>query len=196
MPDIRLVIFDVDGTLAEKFTLDLLPGVKQFFDLLFNGECPDAPKAAIATNQGGVGMRYWMEKGGFGEPEKYPTREQVNERSEALMKKLGGDSRLPVYVSFRYMTKEGEWAPIPPEQEHNPRWEREWRKPLPGMLLEAMQEAGVEAEQTLFVGDREDDRVAAEAAGCTFRWAKDFFASPWKGCEEIAAIRALNQEPE
>ncbi len=58
MPGIKLVIFDVDGTLAEQFTLELLPGVEQFFQLLLQGGCSQAPKAAIATNQGGVGMRY------------------------------------------------------------------------------------------------------------------------------------------
>lgn len=184
----RLIIFDVDGTLAEQFSLDLLPGVKQFFDLLFMGDCPTAPKAAIATNQGGVGMRYWMEKGGFGKPEKYPTTEEIDERMQALVKMLGGDSNLPVYVSFRYVTKQGKWAPIPAEERDNPRWEQEWRKPLPGMLLQAMEEAGKGPGETLFVGDREEDQAAAEAAGCAFQWGKDFFAKSWDSCEQFEQL--------
>ena len=33
----------------------------------------------------------------------------------------------------------------------------------------------VEREETLFVGDMESDRFAAENAGCDFQWARDFF---------------------
>ena len=188
MPRIKLIIFDVDGTLAEQFTLDLLPGVKQFFELLSRGDCPHAPKAAIATNQGGVGMKYWMEKGGFGKPEKYPTPEEIDERMQELVKMLGGDSGLPVYVSYRFVTKQGKWVPLPPEQADNPRWQQDWRKPLPGMLLQAVQDAGVEPGETLFVGDREEDQAAAQAAGCVFVWAKDFFANPWNSCEQLEQL--------
>ncbi len=34
---------------------------------------------------------------------------------------------------------------------------------------------GVNPEETLFVGDMESDRQAAENAGCDFVWARDFF---------------------
>jgi HAD superfamily hydrolase (TIGR01662 family) len=191
MSPIKLIIFDVDGTLAKQFTLELLPGVKQFFELLFQAGCPHTPKVAIATNQGGVGMRYWMEKGGFGKPEKYPTAEEINERMEALVDKLGGDSQLPVYASFRFVNKKGKWTPVPPEQTDNPRWELEWRKPKPGMLLQAMEEAGTRTDETLFVGDREEDQAAAQATGCAFRWAKDFFAEDWTSCEQLELLTGL-----
>jgi phosphoglycolate phosphatase-like HAD superfamily hydrolase len=62
---IKLVIFDVDGTLAEAYRLKLLSGVEDFFNLVLAGNCSESPRVALATNQGGVGMRCWMEKKGW-----------------------------------------------------------------------------------------------------------------------------------
>jgi len=50
------------------------------------------------------------------------------------------------------------------------------RKPSPIMLLEVMRAAGVQASETIFVGDWETDCQAALAAGVEFAWARDFFA--------------------
>lgn len=184
---IRLIIFDVDGTLAVKYTLNLLPGVAEFFQLALNEECAPGLRLAIATNQGGVGMRYWMETGNFGSPKRYPTLHQIERRMAGLKKKLGSDA-IPVYVSFRYKDDAGQWAPVPPGEESNPRWSMAWRKPEPGMLLQAMQDAGVSAEETLFVGDSPDDHGAAKAAGCLFMGASAFFGRDWSNCETLSHL--------
>lgn len=55
------------------------------------------------------------------------------------------------------------------------------RKPAPGMILEAMKLADVEASETLMVGDRSEDEAAAKAAGVDFVWAKDFFGDEEHG---------------
>lgn len=49
------------------------------------------------------------------------------------------------------------------------------RKPKPGMLLKIMKQAGVSPNKTIFVGDSEDDRLAAKNASVRFMWAKTFF---------------------
>lgn len=49
------------------------------------------------------------------------------------------------------------------------------RKPKPGMLLDIMRKLGYERAQTLYVGDQDSDRLAAEAAGVRFISAKEFF---------------------
>lgn len=52
-------------------------------------------------------------------------------------------------------------------------WDR--RKPGPGMIFEAMDHFGIDQKDTIMVGDREEDRKAAENANVDFMWAKDFF---------------------
>ena len=48
-------------------------------------------------------------------------------------------------------------------------------KPSPAMINELMQGLGFEADDVVYVGDRDTDRAAAEAAGVQFAWANDFF---------------------
>lgn len=184
---IKLLIFDVDGTLAETYTLKLLPGVANFFQQYRGGECAHRPALAIATNQGGVGMRYWMETDGFGEPDKFPTKQAVDDRLDQLVQLMNVGVDISVYVSYRYQNRRGKWAPIPPGQEQNPRWRLEWRKPQAGMLRQAMADAGVLPAETLFVGDNDDDQGAAQAAGCKFACADKFFAQNWSSCEDFEA---------
>lgn len=49
------------------------------------------------------------------------------------------------------------------------------RKPNPGMLWGIMRDMEYPASDTIFVGDMDSDRQAAENAGVKFVWAKDFF---------------------
>jgi HAD superfamily hydrolase (TIGR01662 family) len=191
MKSFDLLIFDVDGTLAEKYVLDLLPGVKDFFRLLYHSGCQDVPGLAIATNQGGVGMRRWLKQRGSRKYEKYPTEDEIEKRMAELLVGLGAPADIPIYVSYRYLTKEGSWVPVPDEKSGSPRWQSSWRKPNPGMLEQAMKDAGTAAHRTLFVGDSPDDQGAARAAGCAFAWAGSFFASHWKSCEDLERLDEL-----
>lgn len=52
------------------------------------------------------------------------------------------------------------------------------RKPRPGMLLKIMAQLRFRPQETVFVGDAETDRAAAEAAGIGFVWAGEFFDWP------------------
>lgn len=165
----KLIIFDADGTLCERDTGRILPGVRETIAAL-----PDTVVVAIATNQGGVGLRYWMESAAFGEPEKYPTQAKVELQYGALPAAIGRPDAA-VYMCFAYQSKAGRIAPQPDGTQHDYRWSIGCRKPLPGMLLQAMNAAGVGARDTLMVGDRSEDRDAAQAAGAQFRWAHEFF---------------------
>lgn len=186
---IKLIIFDIDGTLLKTAALDVLPGVQDFFTLIWNSPCQPQVKIAIASNQGGVGLRMWMEQDHFGNPRGYPTAAQVEERLQALLTLIGAAPDLPVYVSYRYKNPEGVWSPVDIEKRGDPRWQAAWRKPAPGMLLQAMQDAGVNAQQSIYVGDRPEDEGAARAAGCAFYPAQDFFARDWSCCETLDALR-------
>lgn len=175
-----LYLFDVDGTIAERDTVNILPGVREWFKALDWR----VDKVAFVTNQGGVGLRYWMEKDGFGDPSKYPTREQVIHRLSEIEQELVPPTQelnSEIYVCFAYQSKTtGKWGPTPygaiadnfniPQE-----WSMYWRKPAPGMLLQAMFMADVKPSDAVMIGDSDDDLQVAQAAGVKFVWAKDFF---------------------
>jgi len=169
MQKAKLIIFDIDGTLTERDSDALLPGVAEWFEQHWNEQ-----HNALATNQGGVGLRYWMESGGFGEPSKYPDEDTVYQRIAAI----GALLHYPApYICFAYQSaKSGKWGPVP-ENVHpgDTRWKPEFRKPSPGLLFQAMEEHHVAPGETLMVGDFMSDKQAAEAAGCHFQWAWEFF---------------------
>ncbi|MCI0558729.1 MAG: HAD-IIIA family hydrolase [Nitrososphaera sp.] len=50
------------------------------------------------------------------------------------------------------------------------------KKPKPAMITELMRQFSVTPVETLFVGDDDTDRLAAEAAGVQFVYANEFFA--------------------
>lgn len=50
-----------------------------------------------------------------------------------------------------------------------------YRKPGPGMIQYLMDALGFAPQDTVFVGDLDSDRLAAEAANVKFEWANDFF---------------------
>jgi len=165
----KLICFDLDGTLIDFNDRNLLPDVTTWFQ-----EHRDEYKFALITNQGGVGLRYWMESGGFGDPERYPTQERVDARIQQVISELGGEWK--VYRCFAYQSsKSWEWSPTPEGKETDPEWSKEWRKPRPGMLVQAMQDYGVNSDDTLFVGDTSDDEYCAERASVEFRYNDKFF---------------------
>lgn len=172
-----LYIFDVEDTLADGRADVLRPEVVDYFTNHFDW---DNDKMAFATNQGGVGLRHWMEVGKFGDIGELPTQGEVLDRLIKLRDQIVGleETLCPIYVSYAYQSKTtGKWAPTPKYNDMN-EWSSAWRKPSPGMLLHAMAEANVAPADTVMVGDRDEDRLAAEAAGVRFILSKEFFGIP------------------
>lgn len=166
-----VIIFDLDSTLAYRDYDTIAPAPAAWLR-------EHRPRrVAIATNQGGVGLRYWMESGGFGEPEKYPMETAVRTRlatiTDAVQAITGGQVR--VYVAFRYYSQKGNWSPTPPGREAEPEWSEAWRKPNPGMLLQAASDFGVALADCLYVGDMDTDEAAATAAGMAYMDEKQLF---------------------
>lgn len=165
----KLYLFDLDGTLAGFDSNDLLPGVKAWFETK-----PSDCEIALCTNQGGVGLRHWMESGGFGNPEELPDEQSVWARISRIKGLLG--RQMAVYVCFAYRSKSsGKWAPTPIDCDGLPQWDQRSRKPEPGMLDRAMRDVKIEPCEALMIGDGDEDRIAAHLAGCDFMWAHDFF---------------------
>jgi len=174
-----LIIFDMDGTLIQRNMPELtfLDGVAEWFKSLSE---TNHPKIAIATNQGGVGLRYWMEIDGFGNPQNYPKANQVINQlldlKVALKEFSGFDLPVDLQFCFAYQSKKTEkWSPVPPDETILDRWNPNYRKPNCGMLVQARHNAEVGKDRVLYVGDREEDLQAAERAGIDFMWAHEFF---------------------
>lgn len=163
----NLYLFDLDGTLADRDSDTLYPDAQAWFDLY------PAANWMIVTNQGGVGLRHWMEKDGFGKPDEYPTEDMIWNRFRALFPAHILDR---VLVAYAYQSKSsGKWSPTPYDARLDFSWDKTWRKPSPGMLTYAMQLKHVARGDTLMIGDSEEDQQAATAAGCDFMWAWEFF---------------------
>lgn len=173
---IKLILFDLDGTLVEYKGTELYPDSLQW--LIEHGV---EYSLGIVTNQGGVGLRYWQETHHFGKPEELPTADDVRKHLIAILKQFPPQIRgfIEVFVCYAYQAKSNQkWSPTPENRGVEDGWDRDWRKPAPGMLLAAMRKAQVAPEDTLMVGDAAEDEQAARAAGCAFQWAWQFFGRP------------------
>lgn len=177
MKNYRLLIFDVDGTLTKPGIDRLLPHAETYFSNLADQYKNDiGPHIALAANQGGVGMRHWMEVGGFGDPSRYPTQSQAEAHIYGVANHIKKIYGIPaVYISFAYQSQKGKWAPTPSEEKDNPRWRQDWRKPAPGMLLAAMAEIGTSPQETLMISNDQTGQQAARSAKCDFLWHYEFF---------------------
>lgn len=158
----KLILFDADGTLR-RCTIEgqpcpnasgeweLLPKVREQLSV-FDWGSPHAGQVAfgIVSNQAGVGLGYMTEEVAY-----------------RLLQDLV-EAAFGIYPSTTCI----DMCP------HRPDEDCRCRKPKPAMLFVHMAKWEVRPSETLYVGDMDSDCQAAEAAGCDFMWAKDFFG--WK----------------
>lgn len=184
-----LVIFDLDSTLVEKWSAVPLPGVSEVLASMAQA----GHQIAVATNQAGVS---WRAKTG---QEKFPRPSDIGRRLLAVAEALPPlrqalwfvairDPRVPLSPGYyralaAAITRSA--APLCVRSSSNPAW----RKPGPGMLLEICKTLNVLPDDVVFVGDSEDDRCAAEAAGIHFIEASSFFSSPCQFLKSRPRVR-------
>jgi HAD superfamily hydrolase (TIGR01662 family) len=163
----KLFVFDVDGTVAERGTTALYPQVSPVLAIL-----KEWATIALATNQGGPALHDadWM-----GPKDSFPSLQEVWDIYNHVACLMGAT----LYMALAYKTIRGDWVYPKGLPADDPRLQHNWRKPYPGMLLQAAKDAGVEQHEVLFVGDQKTDHEAATAAGVQFCYAVDF----WKFCE-------------
>ncbi len=164
-----LFIFDLDGTLSEYKTGAILPGVTEWF-----AQKPAGAKIAIATNQGGVGLRYWNEERGL-DMGSLPTEDEAINAVYRTLEQLPDGLDSDVFISFRYQSQKGYWSPMPPGKSGDLRYDKRWRKPGAGMIYAAMTLTQVPPDEVLMIGDGDEDSLAAKIAGVAFQWADEFF---------------------
>ena len=152
---VKLVIFDVDGTLVTtksgatfRKTADdwqWLPGRLETLKVLQ----AQGVHLGIATNQGGVAFGYL---------------DPLEIRHELMM--MANEGHI-AYVEMCFSHPE---ATRPGYRDNSPR-----RKPGPGMLNEIIEASSEAKQDTLMVGDRPEDEQAAQNAGVAFMWGDEFF---------------------
>ncbi len=158
LTNIKLVIFDCDGTLVSTLSgatfrktaadWQWLPGrLEQLRQLKEAGI-----RMAVATNQGGVAFGYF-------------SQEDILAQL-AFMARVAGVPAGGLYICYTH--------PNASIEEYRAVDNR--RKPAPGMLLEAMRDFEASPEETLYVGDRPEDEEAAKNCRCQFIWASKFFS--------------------
>lgn len=142
-----LVITDRDGTLirdvpylARIEDIKFLPGVVESIRTLNNRKIP----VCVATNQSGVARGYFSEE----------FVRQSHDHMNALLKKEGAKIDLFLYCPH---LRDGKVSGY--DRECN------CRKPLPGLLSEALRYFGVSPENAMMVGDSPRDVEAARTAG-------------------------------
>jgi D-glycero-D-manno-heptose 1,7-bisphosphate phosphatase len=155
----RLVVFDKDGTLVKgvigkngkSHCPDTLETQEYFDDV--ESKCAELVRGGailtVSSNQGGVAFSIL-------------TSDEADLLVRAATEYIGG---LGYRVSFYHPN--GKIAPW--NQDHRT------RKPAPGMLFDLMEQCEFTSANTVMVGDWDTDKQAAEAAGCAFIWANDFF---------------------
>lgn len=132
-----------DGDLGDPAKAQLLPGVAAGLKRLKDA----GYRLVVVTNQGGVA------RGHYGEADV----DRVHARIAQLVDEESGGKR--VIDRFYY-------CPFHPEGTH-PDYRREhpWRKPRPGMLLQAAADLSLDLDRGWIVGDQARDILAGRAAG-------------------------------
>lgn len=193
----NLLIFDLDGTLAVKYTDEILPGVyEKFKELGYDPKQgaiahpmpnpynitravaqPKGIRTCIATNQGGVGLREIIEARGKPNQSKLtlPTVELVYERLKTISYMLTGSyHEMQVQAAFNLVDrKTGKWAKPYIHGDDLEQWNPEFRKPNPGMLNYFLNY--FQPETATYIGDRPEDKQAAAAAEIEFIHADTYF---------------------
>lgn len=147
----RAVFLDRDGTvirndgdLGDPDAVELLPGAAEAMRHLRQA----GYALVVVTNQGGVA------RGKYDEAAVHAT----HERLEQVLRRATG---LHAVVDAFY------FCPFHPEGTvERYRREHPWRKPAPGMLLEAAHAHALDLATSWMVGDQERDAQAGAAAGC------------------------------
>lgn len=150
-----LIIFDKDGTLAlnpdESRPANTLDEAQYFPDV--EAKCKqlrdEGHILAVASNQGGVAFGFMS-----------------REAAHALVKHAADTIGAVAYAVC---------VVHPKGRKAEARRESEFRKPNGGMIRYLMDALGFSAADTLYVGDMESDREAAQDAGVKFVDANTFF---------------------
>lgn len=155
--------------------------VGRFFDGLNNGQITG--QAAVLWPCYEVGQRYTLKRAGVEDRRlsHLPHEAQAEENAARLAESLGLASNR-VYLSFNwvnYTDKRAMLGPglVPEERKTDPRWSSYWRFPEPGMIAEALKDAGIGPGGALFVYEHSNEKAAADRLFLPTCFSAQFFLS-------------------
>ncbi|MDF1512506.1 MAG: HAD-IIIA family hydrolase [Anaerolineae bacterium] len=170
-----LYVFDVDGTLVEKFGTAPPHFVADKLAFLQSQD----NRAAVATNQAGLAWRLMTQNA------KFPDVTSLAQRFELIARQLPYLASIPWFISVydsRVRLRSDQYAALAQNLiasfttlDVYVSADPQWRKPQPGMLLAAAAFYSVTPNNVVYVGDFDTDAEAASQAGTNFSWAEDFF---------------------
>jgi D-glycero-D-manno-heptose 1,7-bisphosphate phosphatase len=136
------IIEDPDGYLGDPAKVKLLPGAATAIASM--GRM--GYRIIVASNQSGVARGMFTEE----------DVQAVNDEMSRQLKEFGGAS-----IDASY------YCPFHPEATVSQfKMDHEWRKPKPGMLLQAAEDFSLDLGQSWMIGDMPRDIAAGAAAGC------------------------------
>lgn len=144
----KAVFLDRDGTINEEREylskvedFALIEGAAEALSLLANA----GYLVVVVTNQSGIGRGYYTEE----------DLENINRHMTAELEKLGAKVDAFYFCPHHPIHGTGKYKK-----------ECDCRKPLPGMLLQAAADLGVDLASSWMIGDKKSDLDAGSAAGC------------------------------
>jgi histidinol phosphatase-like enzyme len=185
MDEPKLLLCDLDSTLAVKWEPELLPGRAA---ALARAGWP----IAIVTNQGGVHAGFHWREEDPARGARYPTVDSLQSRLDAVTAAL--PQVRAVYLAF-YVGHDEYALPASSDDVRveldtgvpfHGSWSPGWRKPNGGMLCKACRDFGIDPREAWMLGDAEDDRNAAATLGVPFLpvdeepWTEDFLRAQWE----------------
>lgn len=152
-----------DGDLGDPAAVRLVDGVPAGLRLLRQAGF----SLVVITNQGGVA------RGKF-------TEEDVDAVHQRIAVLVDDQAQATHVIDRFYYCPYHPEATVPEYRRDHP-----WRKPHPGMILQAAHDMGIDIGQSWLIGDQERDIQAGRAAGCrTILVTKDASIAPRVGATE------------
>ena len=178
--NIEYFIFDIDGTIVQPWTTNMLRNRRAQLQRLKS----QGKKIYLASNQGGPAYHAWHYYKKDNRHEEYPPliktismMREITRMAEAERCYIAlhpGADEVAQEVLNRITTKTDQiqyWI----GDTIRSSWRPSWRKPAPGMIIAIMEEERGDREKYIYIGDETRDLLTAENAGIRFMDSDEFF---------------------
>lgn len=177
---IKVIIFDVDGTIVKPWSAELLHGRKQKLEQLQ----AEGKRLFLASNQGGPAYHAWYALKNSGREREYPSLIKTAMRMESIRSQISAER---CYIAlhpgvddiaedlFERMQTDRTQQLSFMENRVVASYLLRWRKPRGEMLRQVLEDIEVKQKNAIYIGDKEIDMSAAQDAGIQYMDTDEFF---------------------